>query len=97
MEFEKPSGWANYKEKTDDIANEMNKILEDEEKGIEEVMARTTNIQNEVKCYAFGKTTAKKGPKQHIQSKRGINNTDIRDEMRKTMHIIEEKSKRSIN
>ena len=54
----KPGGWKKFEQATDDIAEKMSTIIENES-DIDEVISRIEKLQNKAKFTAFGKTKIK--------------------------------------
>ena len=54
--LKKPGGWKTYEKLTDDIAVDLERIIEDEDKDIDTVMRRIDALQEKEKFKAFGKS-----------------------------------------
>ena len=52
----KLGGWDEYKNKTDEVSNQVIEIVDDENYTIDEVMKRVQKVEDKVKFAAFGKT-----------------------------------------
>ena len=56
---QKPGGWEAYKVLTDAAQNKMEKVIEDEDISVEEVMRKLDKIQLKIKHASLGKTKVK--------------------------------------
>ena len=52
----KPGGWEAYKVKTDELADKLEQLVDDEEVSIEKVMSNVIKLENKAKFSSFGKT-----------------------------------------
>ena len=52
----KPGGWETYKKLTDDIAEDLEKLVENNDIDIDTIVRRADDIQERVRFKAFGKT-----------------------------------------
>ena len=53
----KPGGWLIYERITDEIADKINSIVDNDKIAIDESIKITDTLENNVKLKAFGKTT----------------------------------------
>ena len=62
----KKGGWHRYEVLSNEFADDLDKVIEDEEKDVEEAMVIFEKIHNKVKFRSFGKvnTTKKKEEKE---------------------------------
>ena len=56
----KPGGWEAYKELTDEAANNIKKIVQNDDLDIDQKMKKIESIDTQIKCGAFGKTRCNK-------------------------------------
>ena len=59
--LKKPGGWMRYEEDTNKKAKDIRKVIEDEDKSVEEVVENFEKIHNKIKFQAFGKTRLNSG------------------------------------
>ena len=57
---QKPGGWDAYKEETEAAKDQMEEVINDKRKSVEEVMKKLDTIQNKIKHKTLGKTSAVK-------------------------------------
>ena len=72
----RPGGWETYEKLTDEVAEKITEIVEDETKDIDTVKKEIEKIENKVKFQAFGKTKKKR--------KRVLKDINEKDSKRKT-------------
>ena len=94
-----PEGLKTYKALSDNIADKMNKVIENKSLSIEEVKKKTDALQNKVKFQAFGKTkpataTAKK---RWLEERKEATTGMDDEEARKILHIQSQTIEDEIN
>ena len=65
LNLRKPGGWDVYKDLSDKSAEKIEKLMDDDEITIDEVMGKVMTIEKEIKCASFGKTRMSLHKKNH--------------------------------
>ena len=87
----KPGGWEAYGEMTNAAQSEMEKIIEDKERSVEEVMEKLDRMQEKIKHATLGKTKvkAKKNTNKSVQNETESDEENAKELMRKASEKIE--------
>ena len=72
----KPGGWEAYEVLSNKVNDDMDRIIEDDSKTIDEVIKKVDKIHDKIKYKAFGKTRIKKRVEKSKQVTEGMEDTD---------------------
>ena len=96
----KPGGWAIYERITDEIADKINNIVDNDKITIDEAIKRIDNLENKVKFKAFGKTTRTKKNFNKVSKAKYMDNIELLEvqakNIEKEVNKIKGKEKGSI-
>merc|ERR1712101_51018 len=73
----KPGGWSIYERITDEIADEINSIVDNDKITIDEAIKRIDTLENKVKFKAFGKTTHTKKSFDNVPKVKYMDNMEL--------------------
>ena len=96
--LKKPGGWETYEKLTDDIAVDLEQIIEDEDKDIDTVLRRIDELQEKVKFKSFGKSKVNVNKvRELIKPNDKTEEDEAIDLMRKQSEKIEDEIKKVIS
>ena len=99
----KPGGWDNYKSTSDKYAEDIIKIVEDEEASVEDVYKKFDQINDKIRYISFGKTKVNKSEKKVAETKsedatekNADNDEDVEDERSRILRKQTEKIEKHV-
>ena len=72
----KKGGWEAFAKKTNEVAEKVEAIVNDEDNTIEDVMEKVQKVEDKVKFSAFGKTKIKQGHSMGVENKKSTKKCD---------------------
>ena len=87
----KKDGWQKYKELSDQNSSKLNKIIEDEDLTMQEIMDKVDKVQEKIKYKAFGKVTIGKKTAREPKEEESMENVEdiFNEQAEKAMEEIE--------